>query len=198
MSFLVCGSRMLSSSAGLRSDRISSPPPPVQTPDRSMVPSASLGAGRFASAFVGVGPFEPPRRRPSSCACTSAMLSAASVTETQMILLTGTSRTSVTCDFRFLLRCFTRRWRLDALCQTVLIVLDADVLHDLAVRRPQLRGVGDRERPRKRARVLDRHVAAKRREVRPRPPLDEVQLLCVGNAAPVQPEPVVEPDGIDD
>src|SRR6266850_499637 len=79
-----------------------------------------------------------------------------------------------------------------------LIVLDAEVLEDLAVRRPELRGVGDRERLGERSRILDRHDALQRVEVGPRVAFDQVQLLGVRRSRAVEPEPVVEADGVDD
>src|SRR3954464_10691419 len=42
-------------------------PPPVQTPEKSTVPSSSIGAGLLA-AVAFFGPFSPPRRRGNSCA----------------------------------------------------------------------------------------------------------------------------------
>src|SRR5687767_5957708 len=70
-----------------------------------------------------------------------------------------------------------------ALRETVLIVLDADVFHDLAARLREARGVRHGERPSKRARILERHVTTQRGEICPRPPLHHVQLLGVLDAA---------------
>src|SRR5437867_3008567 len=68
-------------------------PPPVQMPERSTVPSASLGAGRFTSAAF-FGPFSPPRRRGRSCACgcaTNGAVSPRTAIAAITILFTGAS-----------------------------------------------------------------------------------------------------------
>src|SRR5687767_9161798 len=61
-------------------------------PDKSVVPSASFGAGRFGSSGSVSGPFAPPRRNTrgaaGSCAPANAMVSAAILSEPKISLLT--------------------------------------------------------------------------------------------------------------
>src|SRR6185503_661188 len=79
-----------------------------------------------------------------------------------------------------------------------LIVLDAEVLEDFTVRGPKLGRIRDVERLGERARIVDRHDALQGVVVGPREALDEVQFLRVWRSCAVEPEPVVEADGIDD
>jgi hypothetical protein len=51
---------------------------------------------------------------------------------------------------------------------------------------------------RERARVLERHVVDERAVVGPGVPLDDVQLLGMRCTASIEPELVVEADGVDD
>src|SRR5688572_15763729 len=82
--------------------------------------------------------------------------------------------------------------------KTVLVVFDADVFENFAVGRPQFGVKTHVEWPGKRARIVDRHDSRQLRELGPRPPLDGVQLLGVRRAAAIEPELVVEADGVDD
>src|SRR5205814_301404 len=79
----------------------------------------------------------------------------------------------------------------------VLFVLLADVLHQLFVRSETCRET-DGERLRVRARIVNRDFAHKRAQIFARPAFDRVQLLSVRVAAEIEPELVVEPDGVDD
>src|SRR5207237_1254555 len=72
----------------------------------------------------------------------------------------------------------------------------ADVFHQLFAR-TQARGKRNRERLRVIRRVVDRRLDDERAEVRARVALHGVQLLAVRVAAEIEPEPVVESDGVD-
>src|SRR2546423_3379200 len=74
-----------------------------------------------------------------------------------------------------------------------LIVLDAEVLDDFAIRRSELGRVRHGEWLGKSSRILNRHDTLQRVVVGPRVPFDEVQLLCVWRSGAVEPELVVEP-----
>src|SRR5439155_2918632 len=52
-------------------------------------------------------------------------------------------------------------------------------------------------RSRVRARILNRHFVLDGVEIGSREPFDQVQLLGVGCALPIDPEPLVEPDGVE-
>src|SRR5579884_2027736 len=79
----------------------------------------------------------------------------------------------------------------------VLLVLLADVLHQLLVR-PEPCREADRERSRVVDGIVDRDLAHERAEVLARPALDRVQLLAVRVAPEIEPELVVEADRVDD
>jgi len=76
---------------------------------------------------------------------------------------------------------------------TILIVLVADVLHQLVARLQRGR-IRRRERAGVRAWVVDRHLVVEMPEIFARPAFDGVQLLGVRVTAAVEPELVVEAD----
>src|SRR6478672_5781473 len=79
-----------------------------------------------------------------------------------------------------------------------LIVFDAEVLDDLAVRRAQLCRKRDVKWLGERSRIIDRDHTPQRVVVGPRVPLDHVEFLGVRRACAVEPELVVETDSVDD
>src|SRR5689334_5532865 len=79
-----------------------------------------------------------------------------------------------------------------------LVVLRADVFHELDVLTHAARGELQLHDSRVRARVVDGELVDERSEVRAREPLDGMELLGVRRAAAVEPELVVVADGIDD
>src|SRR5262249_43330571 len=79
----------------------------------------------------------------------------------------------------------------------VLLVLLADVLHQL-FGRPQPSVERHRERLRVVHRIVDRRLDGQRTQVRTRVAFNRVQLLAVRVTAEVEPELVVEANGIDD
>src|SRR5439155_1391708 len=85
-----------------------------------------------------------------------------------------------------------------AACLAVLIVLLADVFHDLVAGRLQPRRERDGERLRVIHRILDRHRVHERPHIRARPSLDRVELFAVRRAFAVEPELVVEANRVDD
>src|SRR4029450_2393300 len=80
----------------------------------------------------------------------------------------------------------------------VLIVLLADVFHQVVARLNQRRLKGHRKRPRVGTRIIDGYLAHQMTGIHPRPPFDRVQLLRMGRRSSIEPELVVEPDGVDD
>src|SRR5438552_4805563 len=79
----------------------------------------------------------------------------------------------------------------------VLLVFLADVFHQL-LGRTQARVERDGKRLRVVRRIGDRRLHHERAEVRARVTLHRVQLLAVRVAAEIEPELVIEPDGVDD
>ena len=79
----------------------------------------------------------------------------------------------------------------------VLVVLLADVFHQLVAGRLQPRHERDRPRPRVRAGVVNRDLVLEPAHVEPRPALDRVQSLGVRRAIVIEPELVVEADRVD-
>src|SRR5262245_35076367 len=79
-----------------------------------------------------------------------------------------------------------------------LVVLRADVFHELDILSHPARGELQLHRLRVGAGIVEREVVDERPEVRAREPLDGVELLRVRGTAAVEPELVVVADGIDD
>ena len=78
-----------------------------------------------------------------------------------------------------------------------LVILDADVFQDLAAGHAQLCGKCHVEWFGKGPRVVNRHHTAQCREIDAGPPLYQVELLAVRRAGAVQPESVVQANGVD-
>src|SRR5262245_59826866 len=79
-----------------------------------------------------------------------------------------------------------------------LVVLRADVFHELDILSHAARGELQLYRFRVRAGIIEREVVDERPEIRAREPLDGVELLRVRRAATVEPELVVVADRVDD
>src|SRR5205809_6584819 len=85
-----------------------------------------------------------------------------------------------------------------AACETDLIVLEADELHQVDVRAHQLGRKLQLNRPRKGSRVVEGEFVDERPVVDARPPFDGVQLLRVWGAATIEPELLVIAYSVDD
>src|SRR5262245_41233287 len=80
----------------------------------------------------------------------------------------------------------------------VLIVLLADIFHQLVARLNQRCLKDHRKRPRVCTRIINGHLAHQMTRIYPPPPLDGVQLCGMWRRSSIEPELVVEPDGVDD
>src|SRR5882672_7627719 len=80
----------------------------------------------------------------------------------------------------------------------VLVVLLADVFHDLVTRSLQARVERHGERLHVIDRIVDRHGVDHRVHAWPGPPLDGVKLFAMRRSLAIEPELVVEADRVDD
>src|SRR5258706_13046919 len=87
-------------------------------------------------------------------------------------------------------------WVLVAACDSVLIVLLADVLHDLVAGSLEPGCERDRERLGVRAGIFDGPGVDERTHIRSRPPINGVKLLGVLLPLPIEPELIGESNPI--